>query len=232
MIGIIGAMDIEVTAFIRAMSDTSTKIYSGITYVKGRFSGVDVVVAKCGMGKVNSAICAQTMILMYSPTVVINIGVAGSISPTVKVGDIVIGKEAVQHDLDLSPIGLKRGFIQEMNTIFIPCTPDITIGLKGAAENIDCTCHTGVIATGDQFISCKKTKNEIFENFNALACEMEGASIAQVCALNKIPFGIVRTISDNADGDSASDFTKFLHEAAQKSIQLITAFIGNKTDVG
>jgi len=224
MIGIIGAMAVEVENLIEKMNEKTTAEYSGITYVKGKLNGIDVVIAQCGMGKVNAAVCAQTMILMYSPKIVINTGVAGSISSKVKIYDIVIGKSAVQHDLDLTPIGIEKGFVHELNEKFISCTPGVVDCLEIAAKKYG-NYHTGVIATGDQFISCNTIKTTILRDFDALACEMEGASIAHVCALNNVDFGIVRTISDNADDDSNFDFNEFVREAAKKSVQIISEFL-------
>jgi len=216
MIGIIGAMDIEVASFIEKLSEKKTADYSGITYVGGKFGETDVVVAKCGIGKVNAAICAQTMILMYSPETVINTGVAGSISSDVKIGDIVIGKNAIQHDLDLSPLNIA--------TDFIFCTPRVVAQLENAAKEVG-KYFVGSIATGDQFINDGDIKAAIFSAHNALACEMEGASIAQVCTQNNVDFGLVRAISDNADDDSNFDFNEFLRDAAQKSVEIICRFI-------
>ena len=219
MIGIIGAMEVEVTNLIAKLSGATTEVFSGISYVKGKLGEVQVVVSQCGMGKVNAAVCAQTMVLKYAPTLIINTGVAGSVSPEVGVGDIVIGQSAVQHDFDLSPIGMEKGYIHELKTIEIPCA--MAGDLEKAAQRLGYTCYTGVIATGDQFINCGGTKETLRKSFNALACEMEGASIAHVCALGGVDFALVRTISDNADGEATHDFTQFMQEAAEKSVALI-----------
>ncbi|MCL2224440.1 MAG: 5'-methylthioadenosine/adenosylhomocysteine nucleosidase [Defluviitaleaceae bacterium] len=224
MIGIIGAMAIEVEALIEKLDEKSTAEFSGITYVTGKFGGTSVVVAQCGMGKVNAAVCAQTMILKYAPKVIINTGVAGSVCGSAKIGDIVIGEKAVQHDLDLTPLGLERGFISELETVFLPCTPDVVKRLESAAAKFG-SYRTETIATGDQFISCAQTKTAISNTFGATACEMEGASIAHVCTLNATPFGIVRTISDNADDDSSFDFNEFMKEAAKKSVRIIFEYL-------
>jgi adenosylhomocysteine nucleosidase len=224
MIGIIGAMAVEVESFIKKLSGTVTEKHSGISYIKGSFNGTEVVAAQCGMGKVNAAICAQTMILMYSPKIIINTGVAGAISPKVKIGDIIIAKSAVQHDLDITPLGIEKGFITEINQKFIPCAPDVIARLENAARKFG-NCYTGVIASGDQFISSGETKTAIANDFGALACEMEGASIAHVCALNNVAFGIARTISDNADDDSNFDFNEFLQEYGKKSAEIVSEFI-------
>lgn len=224
MVGIIGAMDVEVDGLIAKMSGAAVEeTHSGITYVKGKIGGADVVVARCGIGKVNAAVCAQTMILRYAPRVVLNTGVAGAISPEVRIGDIVIATGAVQHDFDLTPIGLtaKKGFILELDKAFIPCEPDVVSALCAAAGS----CHTGVVASGDQFINCADVKAAVLREFDALACEMEGAAIAHVCALNGVPFGIVRTISDSADEEADFDFGEFVKVAAKKSVEIISRWL-------
>jgi adenosylhomocysteine nucleosidase len=180
MTGIIGAMEIEVKFLIEKLEEKNEEQFSGITYVKGKFCGNEVVVAQCGMGKVNAAVCAQTMILKYSPEIIINTGVAGSVHESAGIYDIVIGEKAVQHDLDLSPIGVE--------TPFIPCTPDVVRRLENAAGKLG-KYHTGTIATGDQFINCNEKKSALSKNYGALACEMEGASIAHVCRYSTSNFG-------------------------------------------
>lgn len=225
MIGIIGAMAIEVDNLIAKLDGADTKTYSGVNFVSGKIFGADVVIAKCGMGKVNAAICAQTMILMYRTKIVINTGVAGAVSPLVDIGDIVIAKSAVQHDMDLSPIGLKKGFIHEIGAIFIPCAPAIVYHLEKAAQKVGGNYYVGAVATGDQFINTGGAKNYITENFGGLACEMEGGAIAHVCAVNGVSCGIVRTISDNANNDSPEDFNEFLNEAAEKSVKIMCEFL-------
>jgi adenosylhomocysteine nucleosidase len=217
-------MAVEVESLIEKITDATTEKYSGISYVKGKLCGKNVIIAQCGMGKVNAAVCAQTMILKFSPDVIINTGVAGVLSNAAKIGDIVIGESAVQHDFDLTPVGIEKGFIAEINRKFIHCTPSIVASLQGIAKKYG-NCHTGTIATGDQFISCAKTKNEIQSDFSALACEMEGGSIAHVCALNDTNFCIVRTISDNADAEADFDFGEFVKEAAKKSVQIILDYL-------
>jgi adenosylhomocysteine nucleosidase len=164
------------------------------------------------------------MILMYSPKVIINTGVAGSVSGEMIIGDIVIGQKVVQHDLDLRPLGLAKGFVQELDTIFISCTPSVVKSLEAAARKYD-SYRLGVIATGDQFIACPNTKAILAADFGASACEMESGSIAHVCTLNGVDFGIVRTISDNANDDSAFDFNKFMQQSAEKSVQIICKFL-------
>ena len=216
MTGIIGAMEIEVASLIANLQDKTEKTYSGIKFFSGKFEGADVVIAQCGIGKVNAAICAQTMVLMYSPTLIINTGAAGSLSDKLKIGDIVIAADTVQHDFDVTLIGIEKEVI--------PCTPSVVTRLTHAAHG---SCHIGTIATGDQFISCAARKKAIADELGAIACEMEGASIARVCLLNNVQVGIVRAISDNANDDANFDFNEFLQEAVEKSVKTLKLFFRN-----
>jgi adenosylhomocysteine nucleosidase len=224
MIGIIGAMEIEVASIIEKIENVQEQTYSGISFFSGELCGVQIVAAQCGIGKVNAAVCAQTMILKFAPQIIINTGVAGALSPAVKIHDIVIATHAVQHDLDLTPVGVEKGHIAELNERFIPCAPAVITQLQSAAKKFG-TFHTGIIATGDQFINCAAVKNQISQTFSALACEMEGASIAHTCALSNTPFGIVRTISDNADADVDFNFDEFVQQAAKKSVEMICEYL-------
>lgn len=225
MIGIIGALSIEIEGLLEKMSGVSEESYSGITYVRGTLNGMDAVVAKCGIGKVNAAVCAQTMILKYRPKIIVNTGVAGAISSKVRIGDIIVATSVVYHDLDTTPIceGTKKGHILELDKAYIQCDPTVAAGLRAAAGE----CHGGIVASGDQFINCSYVKAKILHDFDATACEMEGAAIAHVCELNNMPFGIVRTISDNADDMSDFDFADFVKEAAKKSVDIISRWLAD-----
>ena len=228
MIGIIGAMDIEVQNLKNAVTNAETKTVSGIDFVSGEIDGRSVVIAKAGIGKVNAAVCAQTMILLFKPDVIINTGVAGSLSPAASLGDIVIGTDAVQHDMDTSPLGDPVGFISGIDTVSLPCDETVREKLLAAAKKIggfNAVC--GRIATGDVFLNSTEQKEKIVSTFSAVAGEMEGGSIGQVCVINKTPFAVVRAISDNADGSSHMDYPTFLKTAAENSTKLMLEYIKN-----
>ena len=223
LIGIIGAMDIEVDALIASMTDTEEKITSSVKYVKGKLFGKNVVVAKCGIGKVFAAICAQTMILEYNPAVIINTGVAGSLEKGFNVLDVAVAKSVVQHDMDTSAIGDPRGLISGINVIFIDTCENVSNALKNASLSVKCNVKEGVIASGDKFMADSREKAEINREFKAIACEMEGASIGHVCYVNNVPFGILRTISD---GDGAEmDYMTFAPKAAMQATEIVKEFI-------
>lgn len=132
MIGIIGAMDIEVDLLKAQMQEPQTKTVSGISFVQGLLCGRPAVVARCGVGKVNAAVCAQTMILNYAPESVINTGVAGSLSNTFDIGDVVVADYVVQGDVDTTALGDPPGFISTVDIIKIPCSPSVSGGLLEA----------------------------------------------------------------------------------------------------
>lgn len=227
MIGIIGAMDVEVENLLASMPVKKAETISGITYHLGKLAGKDCVVAKCGIGKVAAAVCAQTMILTYAPEAIINVGVAGGMGLDVHIGDVVISSGLVQHDMDTSAIGDEKGLISGINLIVIPATKSLTDVTAEAAERIygKQKVHVGIIASGDQFISDGERMNRIKDEFGACACEMEGASIAQVCYLNQKNFVVIRAISDNANEKAAVDYTAFFAKSAHETTQLITEIL-------
>lgn len=228
MTGIIGAMKIEVETIKTLMENKKSEVISGVEYITGTLHGKKIVVAVCGIGKVAAAMCAQTMILKYSPARIINTGVGGSLSEKLAIGDIAVAESLVQHDMDTSPLGDPIGYISGINVINMPCDEKVVDTLVRCIENLDgIKALRGVIASGDQFIASAEKKDFIKSNFNAVVCEMEGASIAQVCYTNGVPFGVVRAVSDCADGSSHMDYGEFLPMAAANAAKLIESFVMN-----
>lgn len=220
MIGIIGAMESETKGLKDLIQDKKIKTIAGIEFVSGKLCDKDIVCAKCNPGKVNSALCAQTMILTYSPDVIINSGVAGSLCSELSVYDVAIANSCVQHDFDTSPLGAPLGMIDGLNIINFKCDNKVVKTLEAVCKNDN--YKTGIIATGDIFVCKPETKKFIKQNFDAIACEMEGASIAQVCYVNGIKFGILRVISDGGD---EVDFSTFVAQTSKKSINIMCEFI-------
>lgn len=226
--GIIGAMDIEVSELIESMENIKKETISSITYYEGTLYGKNVVLAKCGVGKVHAAVCAQTMILKYHPDVIINTGVAGSLSSELNIADLVISDNVVQHDFDTSGIGDPVGLISGLNLINIPCSGRLVGQIEKSAKAIEETnAVVGTVASGDQFICSQDKRDCIVKNFNAICAEMEGAAIGHVCYLNSVDFCVVRAISDKADGSADMDFPTFVQIAAKKSTKLIKTFLYN-----
>lgn len=227
-IGIIGAMDVEVAELIESMENIQKETISSITFYEGTLQGKNVVVAKCGVGKVHAAVCAQTMILNFKLDTIINTGVAGSLNSELDIADLVISDNVVQHDMDTSGLGDPVGLISGVNLINISCPKNLVEKIEKSAKTIENTnVIVGTIASGDQFICSKDKKDYIVKHFNALCAEMEGAAIGHVCYLNNVDFCIVRAISDKADGSAHMDFPTFTKIAAKKSTQLINTFLKN-----
>lgn len=229
MVGIIGAMHIEVETIKSLMENKIIEKISGVEYVKGTLHGKEIVIAVCGIGKVAAAMCTQTMILKYLPECIINTGVGGSLSTKLAIGDIAVAESLVQHDMDTSPLGDPVGLISGINIVNIPADGEVVKLLSESVETLETVKGmTGVIASGDQFIASVEKKKFITDNFGAIVCEMEGASIAQVCYTNGVPFGVVRAVSDCADGSSHMDYGEFLPVAAANAAKLIEYFVKNR----
>lgn len=224
MIGIIGAMQAEVAALQQQMEQVKVSTISGVNFYHGFLQGKEVVVAGCGIGKVFAAICAQTMILTYHPDCVINTGVAGGLTNDLAVGDVTVATTLVQHDMDTSPLGDPVGLISGINVVHFPADEAVSQNLAQAAAAVGCAVKRGTIVSGDQFISAPEHKAKLQTDFNAVACEMEGASIAHVCYVNQVPFAVLRAISDSASGDGAMEYTEFMKLAADRSTKTIIQF--------
>jgi adenosylhomocysteine nucleosidase len=226
MIGIIGAMKIEVDSIKNMLKNTRKRIISGIEFVEGTLHDREVVVAQCGIGKVFAGMCAQTMILQYPVTEIINIGVAGTLCEELGLLDIAISHAVVEHDMDTSPLGDPVGLISGINLVEIPACERLASAFSQIAAEMNKHSACGVIASGDQFISTPEKKSYIHQTFRAIACEMEGAAIGHVCYVNNIDFVIIRTISDNADETAGSmEYPVLCKEAAKQSQMLIEAYL-------
>ncbi len=224
-IGIIGAMEPEVEAIIAALDDKSCETVSGITFHTGKIGDKTVAIAKCGIGKVFAALCAEIMILKYSPSLIINTGVGGALASGLKTGDIVIADKLCQHDMDTSAIGDPKGLVSGINKIYFEADKRAGDILLTAAKSLGLCASRGRVATGDKFIASKEDKERLIADFAADACEMEGCAIAQVAFVNDIPFAVVRAISDSADGEATMDYPTFLPIAARNSTNLTLALI-------
>lgn len=225
MIGILGAMDIELEALLSDMENKKEERVSDFSFFTGTLAGRAVVIAKCGIGKVAAGICAQTMILRYAPTLLLHTGVAGTLTTALSVTDVAIGEKAVQHDMDTSPLGDPVGLISGINKIYFEADERAAALFESIAKEDGINALRGTVASGDQFICDKGTKDRIVQNFGAIACEMEGGAVAHAAYLNGTPFIILRAISDSADGSSHMDYPTFLPLAAAQSYKMVKKFI-------
>lgn len=228
MIGIIGAMEEEVSQIVNMMNDVEPTTIAGMTFNRGTLDNKDLVVVKSGIGKVNAAMCTQILATYFNVDYVINTGVAGSLKNEINIGDIVISTDALQHDMDATGFGYEPGIIPRMKTsVFEADTRLITIA--------ETACHTAVpkigvfkgrVVSGDQFITDKTTKERLIRLFAGYCTEMEGAAIAQAAYLNNIPFLIIRAISDKADDSASMDYGEFERRAIDNSVKMLCEMIG------
>ncbi len=227
MIGIIGAMAIEVDGIAAMMDNMTVETISSMKFYKGTLCGKETVTAQCNPGKVNAAICAQTIIMKYSPDIIINTGVAGGVDEELNICDVAIGTDSVQYDMDTTALGEPLGYISGLNMVRIPCDERISSLLAGCARaaNGGGVVKKGTIATADRFLSDPNIKINIRKKFGAIAAEMEGGAIGHTAFANGVPYGILRMISDNADGLSDMDYPAFCKIAAEKSIKICSLFV-------
>ena len=218
--GIIGAMDEEITTLKNTMSLDSIYHIAGLNFYKGKLNAKQVVIVRSGIGKVNASIATQILIDEFSTNEIINTGVAGGLNSNLEIGDIVIAKSLRYNDFDVSAFGYKIGDIPRMDTSIFYSDRMMMANILENGRKLGYRISYGNISTGDQFITHKQNKT-ITELFNSDAVEMEGAAIAHVCYINKIPFVIVRAISDKANGESPKVYSEFEKEAAAKSAKLI-----------
>lgn len=226
-IGIIGAMELEVEALKAKMVTRQSIEKASMEFLEGTLNNTEVVIVRSGIGKVNAGICAQILCDVFHVTHIINTGVAGSLKADMNIGDIVLSTDAVHHDVDATFFGYKIGEVPQMGCqTFTADNALIELAAKTcAAVNPDIHVFKGRIASGDQFISDKPTKERIIENFSAYGVEMEGASIAQAAFLNHVPFLIIRAISDKADDSAEMDYPAFERAAAAHSAKLVEAML-------
>lgn len=225
MLGIIGAMDIEINAIKNRIENPVITECAGCSFVCGYIGSVMVCAAMCNPGKVNAAACAQAMIDKFGADEIINIGVGCSLCESVAVKNIVIASDVCQYDIDITALGEPRGFINGLNKIKIETDASISDKLARIAINSGERIHRGTVASGDTFIASAQLKRFLAEEFNALCGEMEGGAIGQVCAANNIPFAVLRSISDGGDDSAAIDYPTFKKIAAEKSTAIILKYI-------
>ena len=218
-LGIIGAMQIEIENLKPSIKNQKTSTISGVNFIEGEVNGVPVVAAVSGIGKVFAAICTEIMVLHFGVDHVINIGVAGSLVPTLKVLDVAVAESAVQHDMNTTAVGDPLGLISGINVINFEADADLRKNVTDVLSARGINYEVGVIASGDLFVDTNKQRETIRTRFDAIAADMEGASIAQTCYVNKVPFTLIRSISD-ADG-SAMDYNTFAGKAAEQSIAIV-----------
>lgn len=225
MIAIITAMEMELRDILSRMESPQSVEKPGLWGYVGKLHGQTVLAAVCGVGKVCAAQCAQLIVSEYKPTAVLHSGIAGAVSPVLKHLDVVVARELTYRDM-IEPT--KRDFVP-FGGYFVADPKLVTLLRKACPES-----HLGCIATGDLFVDSQSEKERLQRDFNALCAEMEGAAVAHVCAVNRVPFAVVRCISDLANDEAYGDYDDFSLLASKKSADILCEAIrmmGEKEDV-
>ena len=220
-LGIIGAMQVEVEILLSCLENKTEKTFAGSTFYEGSLEGLDVVIVQCGVGKVNAAICAQILCSCFGITHLVNTGIAGSLCADLDIGDLVVSTDAMYHDFDCNAFGYPSGKVPGMDVIAFPADETMVAYAFAAAEAVN-PGHTrkGRVASGDQFVCLQELKNRIIATTQGLCTEMEGAAIAQTAYRNRLPFVILRAISDKADDSAQMDYPTFERIAAHRCAEV------------
>lgn len=224
-IGIIGALDEEIELYLAELDETSKETASGFSFFTGKLSGKNVVVVKCGAGKVNAGICAQLLINKFNVSSIIFTGVAGALNPELELNDLVISRDSVQSDLDARELGFEKGQIPFTNLRFFKASPELKELALASSKSLGLKAIEGRMLTGDQFITKAETTQELRKEFDGDCVDMESAALAHVCALNNIPHLIIRSISDKADHSASVNFNEFVKDASKNSFKLVIDLI-------
>lgn len=223
IIGIIAAMDSELSLLLNELEERKEETIYGLVFYSGKLEEKSVVLVKAGIGKVNASRCTQILIDHYNPRYIINTGIAGGVAPSLKVGDVVVANGLLQHDFDVTAFGHAKGYLctgenDKEPTVFKSDEFLLNAIFKSAETVVGRNnVHIGLIATGDQFISSLEKKKELRNEFGVSAAEMEGGAIAQTASMSGVPFAVIRAISDLADGTASSSYTEFEEKAASFS---------------
>ena len=220
-LGIIGAMQVEVEALVGKLENKAEHRQGWITFYEGVLEGLDVVIVQCGVGKVNAAMCAQSLIDRFCVTHLVNTGIAGSLNPALDIGDLVVSRDAMYHDMDVQIFGYPVGQVPGFDVTAFPADEKLIDFAFAAAEAVNPGHNRiGRVASGDQFICSAEQKEKIIADTQAVCAEMEGASIAHAAYRNGVPFVILRAISDKADDSAEMDYPTFEALAAQRCAQV------------
>ena len=225
--GRIAAMKEEMIEIKKIMTDIQEKNIFELIYTTGKINDKEIVLVEAGVGKVNAARATQIMIDNFEIDAIINVGSAGATNEQLNIGDIVIGKKLIQHDFDITAFGHPKGYISNVGE-YVESDERLIKKIEKAISDIkenDFKIKIGTIVSGDIFCTEIKMKEKVRTKFNADAIEMEGAAIAQVCKLDKVPFIIIRSISDNPNRNNNITFDQFLEKASKRCAEIIKKYL-------
>ncbi|MFI2857587.1 5'-methylthioadenosine/adenosylhomocysteine nucleosidase [Paenibacillus sp. JSM ZJ436] len=225
-VGLIGAMDEEIELLLNEMECSERVVKAGITYVKGTLQGKEVVVCKSGVGKVNAAITTQVLIDSFGVSQILFTGVAGALDPELNIGDIVISSSCMQHDMDVTPLGFQRGVIPYQEVSDFPADKELVFLAEDACQTLeDVSYKIGRVLSGDQFIASRETVELLYSELQGACAEMEGSAVAQACYMNGVPFVVIRSMSDKADGSAHVNFAEFTVASSRRSHRIVSRML-------
>ncbi|GMQ45528.1 5'-methylthioadenosine/S-adenosylhomocysteine nucleosidase [Vibrio sp. 10N] len=225
-IGVIGAMEQEVSILKAALVNLEETKKGGCTFFTGQLNGADIVLLQSGIGKVAAAVGTTILLSDYQPDVVINTGSAGGFESSLNLGDVVISTEVRHHDADVTAFGYEIGQMAGQPAAFTADQKLMDVAEQALAQMEDKHAVRGLICTGDEFVCRPERQAVISENFpGVIAVEMEASAIAQTCHQFNTPFVVVRAISDVADKESPMSFEEFLPLAAQSSSEMVVKMV-------
>lgn len=226
-IGIIGAMEEEVSRLKEMMEQVTIQKKASMEFNLGILNGKEVVVVRSGIGKVNAGICTQILVDDFQVDAIINTGIAGSLKNEINIGDIVISTDALQHDVDAREFGYEPGQIPRMEVLAFKADSRLIEQAEASSHEVnpEVGVFKGRVVSGDQFIADRRVKESIIEKFQGYCTEMEGAAIAQAAYLNQVPFVVIRSISDKADDSASVDYPAFEKKAIENGVRLVSHMV-------
>ncbi|WP_375056223.1 5'-methylthioadenosine/S-adenosylhomocysteine nucleosidase [Zobellella sp. DQSA1] len=225
-IGIIGAMEQEVAELRSRLEQAKTTAVAGCEFYQGTLAGQEVVITRSGIGKVAASIATTLLLERFAPSCVINTGSAGGFDPALRVGDVVVSSEVRFHDVDVTAFGYEIGQMAQQPAAFTADAELIELARACLTEQSGIASTVGLICTGDQFMHRPEQLQKAMADFPAMkACEMEAGAIAQVCHQFRVPFVVVRALSDIAGKEQAESFEAFLEVAARHSSAMVLTMV-------
>lgn len=214
----------EVARLRAGLAGTAAARSGPFAWESGSLEGVPVLLAECGIGKVNAAALTQALLAAGADRVVFT-GVAGAVADSLRIGDVVVSSDAVQHDVDVTGLGYEPGEVPGVGKAWEADPALRSAALAAARALAGVRVVEGRVASGDTFVSDPARVRQLRQTFDAACAEMEGAAVAQVCARWGVPFVIVRSISDTADHSAGVDFRAFTLVAAERAENVVRGLL-------
>jgi adenosylhomocysteine nucleosidase/adenosylhomocysteine/aminodeoxyfutalosine nucleosidase len=233
MIAVLGALDGEIAEFLGALADRREDSWAGFPFYRGRLEGREVVVARSGVGKAMAALFTQRLIDVYAPEALVFCGLAGALREGIEIGDTLVAVDCVQHDLDVEALGFLRGEIPYSGLRFLASDPRL-VEAASSCVPVSGKVVRGRIVTGDVFVTNRafSSMRYLRDELSGDAVEMEGAAVGLAAFINKVPFVLIRTISDRADTNARADFKAFLPAASRNSLRFVRHILGGLEGCG